>query len=81
MFTSIEVLPPQQVESTTVSSHPSILSTLAHVIGVEWIWLRRWLGEIQPAREIDHPHTFARVLREVFQDVDRLGEAGASGIL
>jgi len=43
--------------------------------------MRRWLAEIQPPREIDDPHTLARVICEVFQDVDRLGEAGASGVL
>lgn len=27
------------------SSFPSIRDTLAHMLGAEWIWLRRWLGE------------------------------------
>jgi uncharacterized damage-inducible protein DinB len=27
------------------SSFPSIRDTLAHLAGVEWVWLRRWKGE------------------------------------
>jgi uncharacterized damage-inducible protein DinB len=27
------------------SSFPSIRDTLVHILGAEWIWLRRWLGE------------------------------------
>ena len=27
------------------NSFPSVLDTLAHILGAEWIWLRRWHGE------------------------------------
>jgi uncharacterized damage-inducible protein DinB len=27
------------------SSFPSIHQTIAHIVGVEWVWLRRWHGE------------------------------------
>jgi len=53
------------------NSFPSVRDTLAHILGAEWIWLRRWLGET-PAKLLspaDFP-TVAR-LRERFQAVDR----------
>src|SRR5690606_41708356 len=27
------------------SSFPSVQATMAHAIGAEWVWLRRWQGE------------------------------------
>lgn len=27
------------------NSFPSVRDTLAHILGAEWLWLRRWLGE------------------------------------
>ena len=27
------------------SSFPSVLATFAHIVGADWIWLRRWAGE------------------------------------
>jgi uncharacterized damage-inducible protein DinB len=32
------------------SSFPSIRDTLGHVVGAEWIWLQRWLGESPTAQ-------------------------------
>ena len=45
MLHAAEALPPEQLEAPVVSSFPSIIATLAHIAGAEWIWLRRWLGE------------------------------------
>jgi uncharacterized damage-inducible protein DinB len=45
MFSAAEALTQEQLEAPVASSFPSINATLAHVIGAEWIWLRRWLGE------------------------------------
>ena len=53
------------------NSFPSMRDTLAHILGAEWIWLRRWLGET-PARLLsaaDFPTVAS--LRERFQAVDR----------
>ena len=33
------------------NSFPSVRDTLAHILGAEWIWLRRWKGE-SPAKLI-----------------------------
>ncbi len=45
MFAAAEVLTPEQLEAAVASSFPSVLATLGHVVGTEWIWMRRWLGE------------------------------------
>ena len=37
-------LPSEQLLQDTKVSHGSILGTLAHMAGAEWIWLERWLG-------------------------------------
>lgn len=38
-------LTPTQRAQPITSSFPSVLSTLGHLVGAEWVWLRRWLGE------------------------------------
>jgi len=45
MFGAAAALTTEQLEAAVASSFPSVLATLAHIVGVEWIWLRRWLGE------------------------------------
>lgn len=37
-------LPPEALERDLGSSFPSIRATLAHMLGADWIWLRRWKG-------------------------------------
>jgi uncharacterized damage-inducible protein DinB len=45
VFAAAEALPAEQLAATVASSFPSVGSTLAHLVGAEWLWLRRWLGE------------------------------------
>ncbi len=44
-FAAAEVLTREQLEAPVASSFPSVLASLAHIVGAEWIWLRRWQGE------------------------------------
>jgi uncharacterized damage-inducible protein DinB len=54
------------------NSFPSVRDTLAHILGAEWIWLRRWHGESPshglPATEFPTPASlqgrFAAIERE-----------------
>jgi uncharacterized damage-inducible protein DinB len=39
-----EKLPPEELLRDVHISHKSILGTLLHVAGADWIWLERWLG-------------------------------------
>jgi len=45
MFGAAKALTPEQIQTPLESSFPSFLATLAHIVGVEWLWLRRWEGE------------------------------------
>jgi uncharacterized damage-inducible protein DinB len=38
-------LPADRLEATVESSFPSLLATFGHMVGAEWVWLRRWQGE------------------------------------
>lgn len=37
-------LPPEKLTAHLESSFPSILATFTHLVGAEWVWLRRFLG-------------------------------------
>lgn len=43
--TAFQALSSEQLTAHIESSFPSILLTFAHLVGAEWIWLRRWKGE------------------------------------
>jgi len=45
VFSAAEALTEEQLEAPATSSFPSVSATLAHIVGAEWIWLRRWLGD------------------------------------
>jgi len=45
VFDTAAALSTEQLGHSVASSFPSIGATLAHVVGAEWVWLRRWLGE------------------------------------
>jgi uncharacterized damage-inducible protein DinB len=34
----------EELARSTVSSFPSLLATLVHMYGAEWVWLERWKG-------------------------------------
>jgi uncharacterized damage-inducible protein DinB len=45
VFEAAAGLSEEQLAHSVASSFPSVGGTLAHMVGAEWIWLRRWLGE------------------------------------
>lgn len=45
MVTAVAGLSEEQFGVSVASSFPSVGATLAHLVGAEWVWLRRWLGE------------------------------------
>ncbi len=53
------------------NSFPSVRDTLAHILGAEWIWMRRWRGE--PASALLQASDFPTVqsLRDRFAAVER----------
>ncbi|MFN2387485.1 MAG: DinB family protein [Thermoanaerobaculia bacterium] len=42
-------LPPARFLEDRSSSFGSLRDTLVHILGAEWVWLRRWDGESPPA--------------------------------
>jgi len=45
VFAVSAALAPEQLNAAAASSFPSVRGTLGHIVGAEWIWLRRWRGE------------------------------------
>src|SRR5574341_379016 len=43
-FETAAKLTPEQFNKDLGSSYRSVKGTLVHIVGAEWIWLRRWLG-------------------------------------
>ena len=43
-------LPDEELRRDQRISHGSILGTLLHMAGVEWIWLERWQGREERSR-------------------------------
>lgn len=69
MLAAAEPLPEDQWTRDLGSSFPSLRDTLAHIVGAEWAWLRRWQGESpRGAPDWKDTATAAR-LREVLRDV------------
>lgn len=77
-----EALTPEQFLRDLGNSFPSVRDTLAHILGAEWLWLRRWLGESPPAlpTAADLPsvaslrHRFAAIGRERRRFLEGLAE-------
>jgi uncharacterized damage-inducible protein DinB len=42
---AVESLPVERFLRDLGNSFPSVRDTLAHILGAEWIWFRRWHGE------------------------------------
>ena len=49
MLDAVEALPGGQLAQEISGSFRSLRDTLAHILGAEWIWLRRWKGTSPPA--------------------------------
>lgn len=73
-------LNPEQYTRDLSNSFHSIHDTLTHILGAEWIWLRRWLGESPKAllNPADFPDLAA--LRAKWLDVEREQMAFVNGL-
>lgn len=70
-----EALPEADWSRDLGSSFPSVRDTLAHLIGAEWVWLRRWEGHSPDAppgwTRAASPATLRDALGEVAEDRER----------
>ena len=44
LLETVEHLTPSELKREILSSFPSVLATLVHALGAEWVWLERWKG-------------------------------------
>lgn len=44
VFAAAESLTPEQLRAAAAGSFPSVRGTLGHIVGAEWLWLRRLGG-------------------------------------
>ena len=44
ILAALETLTVAELEREIPSSFPSVLATLVHTMGAEWVWLERWKG-------------------------------------
>lgn len=44
MFSAVEKLSNEKVVAPMQSSFPSIHASVLHIVGAEWIWMKRWTG-------------------------------------
>ena len=68
---SVEPLTSEQFLRDLGNSFPSVRDTLAHVLGAEWIWLRRWCGESPTALVSAADFPTLGALRERFAAVEQ----------
>lgn len=52
------------------SSFPSVLTTLAHIVSADWIWLRRWAGQSPTAAPAEWSLTSLASIRERWDEVE-----------
>ena len=76
----VEPLTPEAFLRDLKSSFASVRDTLAHILGAEWIWLRRWHGET-PSKLLaatDFPTLVS--LKERYADVEKEGRVFLGGL-
>lgn len=62
-------LPQEAFTRDLGSSFPSVHATLVHMLGAEWIWLKRWQGESPPGMPAHWPLVTAADVRERWNGV------------
>ncbi len=66
-----EALPPEQFLRDLGNSFRSVRDTLAHILGAEWVWLRRWRGESPPSLPAAADYPSVAALRDRFAPIER----------
>ncbi|OGC74896.1 MAG: hypothetical protein A2145_06030 [candidate division Zixibacteria bacterium RBG_16_40_9] len=71
VFETVSKLTPEQFNKDLGSSYRSVKDTLVHIVGAEWIWLRRWKGT-SPKALLD-PNEFSSVeqIKNRWQEVEQ----------
>jgi len=76
---AVAPLSPDQLSKKLGGSFPSVLETLVHIMGAEWVWLMRWKGTspaaLLPASEFQDLNSVKGKWKEIEADqTDFIGE-------
>ncbi len=66
-----QALTPEQLTRDLGSSFRSVLDTLAHIMGAEWVWLERWHGRSPTALPAAHALDNFASVRARWAEVER----------
>lgn len=77
---AVEPLTPEEFLRDLENSFPSVRDTLAHILGAEWIWLRRWKGESPTTLLSATEFSTVTSLREGFAAVEKERRAFLEGL-
>jgi uncharacterized damage-inducible protein DinB len=84
-----EALRADEVSRPIASSFPSVLATLTHMLGAEWVWLQRWKGSsprsFPDAASLDSVAAVRARWEDLWADqrafLDRLGDEDVDRVL
>lgn len=80
MLDAVADLTAEELGRDMKSSFPSVLNTLVHMVGAEWVWPSRWMGE-SPAQFPAAPGlTSVEAVRERWEGVWRDQESFLAGL-
>jgi uncharacterized damage-inducible protein DinB len=71
VLAAVEVLTPEQFTRDLGSSYKSVRDTLAHILGVEWVWLERLQGRSPEAIPAATEYADVKVLRTRWAEVEK----------
>lgn len=80
VFDAASALTDEQWHHPIASSFPSIAATMAHTVGAEWVWLRRWMGESPTSVPVWVAAPVLADIRAVLSDVERERAAFLDGL-
>ncbi len=80
VFSAAEALTADELQAPSASSFPSVRATLGHIVGAQWVWLRRWLGESPAAQPPWAQAASLSDLKAQLATVDTEREAFFSGL-
>jgi uncharacterized damage-inducible protein DinB len=70
-FDAAAQLPAEALSRDLGNSFPSVLATLAHIVGAEWVWLTRWLGSSPKGPPTDVNVSTLEAVRGHWQSVEK----------
>jgi uncharacterized damage-inducible protein DinB len=76
LLAAADSLTPEELRRHIESSFSSVLATLAHALGAEWVWLERWKGKsptsLPDGSTLDSPAALRARWDEVWRDQQAL---------